>query len=131
MEGVRHSKRDQAESEDETLMLEKEIEERKRMQSEVERIHRQLMDASREAGQAEVATSVLHNVGNVLNSVNVSVSVIGDRLRALRIANIAKAAALLQEHDGDLGYFLTHDNKGRHLPKYLEGLGQDLKAEQA
>jgi len=130
-EEVLHRKRAQAEIEDKKALLENEIEERKRMQSEVERIHRQLMDASREAGQAEVATSVLHNVGNVLNSVNVSVSVIGDRLRGLRVANIAKAAALLQEHDGDLGHFLTQDKKGRHLPKYLEGLGQDLKTEQA
>jgi signal transduction histidine kinase len=127
---VHHRKLAQAEIEDKKAMLEKEIEERKRMQSEIERVHKQLMDASREAGQAEVATSVLHNVGNVLNSVNVSVSVIGDRLRGLRVANLTKAAALLQEHNGDLGDFLTQDKKGRHLPKYLQELGQDLKTEQ-
>src|SRR5882724_504782 len=128
---VLHRKRAQVEIEDKKTLLENEIEERKRMQSEVERVHKQLMDASREAGQAEVATSVLHNVGNVLNSVNVSVSVIGDRLRGLRVANVTRAAALLQEHNGDLGHFLTVDKKGQHLPKYLEELGQDLKTEQA
>ena len=37
---------------------------------------RQLMDASRRSGMADVATAVLHNVGNVLNSVNVSASVV-------------------------------------------------------
>ena len=35
-----------------------------------------MLDASRLAGMAEVATNVLHNVGNVLNSVNVSASLV-------------------------------------------------------
>src|SRR5208282_3721749 len=61
-----------AELRERTLSLEKEIVERKRMQLEVERVHRKLLDASRAAGMAEVATGVLHNVGNALNSVTVS-----------------------------------------------------------
>jgi hypothetical protein len=31
------------------------------------------VEVARKAGMAEVATGVLHNVGNVLNSINVSV----------------------------------------------------------
>ena len=49
----------------------------------------QLMDASRQAGMAEVATSVLHNVGNVLNSVNVASSCIGDSLKKSKAANLS------------------------------------------
>jgi signal transduction histidine kinase len=97
---------------------------------EVERVHRQLVDASRQAGQAEVASSVLHNVGNVLNSVNVSTCLIADRLRKLRLANVSKVAALLQQHSGDLSRFLTEDEKGRQLPNYLENLGHHLVAAQ-
>ena len=42
------------------------ITERKKSEAELEKLHKQLLDASRQAGMAEVATGVLHNVGNVL-----------------------------------------------------------------
>jgi len=109
----------QAELEEQKATLEKEIEERKRMEVEVEHVHRQLIDASRQAGQAEVASGVLHNVGNVLNSVNVSTTLISDRLRNMQITDLAKAADLMQEHNADLGRFLSADERGRKLPGYL------------
>ncbi len=52
------------------------ITERRLAEQELERVHKQLLVASRQAGMAEVATNVLHNVGNVLNSVNVSASLV-------------------------------------------------------
>ena len=127
---VEQRKRAQAEVEGQKSRLETEIEERQRIQIEVERIHRQLLDASRRAGQAEVASSVLHNVGNVLNSVNVSASVIRDRVRHFRLANLSRAAALLRDHSGDLARFLTEDDRGRRLPQYLEELAQQLAQDQ-
>jgi C4-dicarboxylate-specific signal transduction histidine kinase len=110
--------------------LKGEIEERKRAELEVEQIHRQLVDASRLAGQAEVASSVLHNVGNVLNSVNVSTTLVSERLQKLRLSNLAKAAQLLQEHSRDLAAFLTSDERGSRLPEYLLELSQHLRIEQ-
>lgn len=111
--------------------LHNEIEERKRAEAEVDRIHRQLVDASRQAGQAEVASSVLHNVGNVLNSVNVSTTVLTDRLRSLRLDNLGKAVQLLRDNQPDLGRFLSEDAKGRKLPDYFEKLGEHLTEERA
>jgi signal transduction histidine kinase len=110
--------------------LKSEIEERKRMEQEVERVHRQLVDASRMAGQAEVASSVLHNVGNVLNSVNVSTTLLSERLQRLRLTNLAKAADLIQQHVADLGRFFTADDRGRRLPEYLKEVASHLQAEQ-
>ena len=75
-----------------TLELRKEIEQRKRIQAEIESVHRELVEASRRAGQAEVATSVLHNVGNVLNSVNTSASVVAELMRGLPGDGIGKVA---------------------------------------
>ena len=115
---------------EQTQKLQAEVEERKRAQLEIERIHRQLLETSRQAGQAEVAASVLHNVGNVLNSVNVSTSVITERLRNLRIATLAKAAEMMQQHSADLPSFLTQDEKGRRLPEYLLQLSGHLAQEQ-
>ena len=120
----------QTELEHQKATLEKEIEERKRMELEVERVHRQLVDASRLAGQAEVASSVLHNVGNVLNSINVSTSLVNERLQKMPVANLAKAARLIHDHSADLSRFLRTHDKGRKLPAYLEQLAQHLGREQ-
>ena len=120
----------QSELEVQKTELVAEIEERKRMEQEVERIHHELVAASRQAGQAEVASSVLHNVGNVLNSVNVSTSLIRDHLGRLSSSNLDQAAQMIQEHADDLGRFLTTDEKGRHFPRYLSGVSQFLSHEQ-
>jgi hypothetical protein len=55
--------------------------ERKLSDLELERVHKQLMTASRQAGMAEIATNVLHNVGNILNSVNISLSLVAARVK--------------------------------------------------
>jgi signal transduction histidine kinase len=86
----------------------------------------QLAEVSRQASLAEVATGVLHNVGNVLNSVNVSVNVLAEALQRSKAQNLSGIAALLSEHASDLGQFITADPKGRQLPRYLEHLAKDL-----
>ena len=97
----------------------------------IRRNQEELMALSRRAGMAEVATEVLHNVGNVLNSVNVSVAVATNHLRRSRTGNLARVADLLKEHGTDLGRFMTEDPKGRQVPGYLEELSQHLAAEQS
>lgn len=110
--------------------LEAQIVERKRMEAEIQRTHRELVKASREAGMAEVATSVLHNVGNVLNSVNVSTHVLKKRFQQSKITSLKRLAGLFQEHAGDLGGFLARDGKGRQLPGYIGQLAEHFSAEQ-
>ena len=120
----------EAKLEEKTVALEKEIEERKRVQLEVEKTHKELMIASRHAGMAEVATNVLHNIGNVLNSVNVSASLVSDNLKRSKTVNVARVADLMHKHAADLGDFLAHDPKGRQLPAYLDQLAEHLAVEQ-
>lgn len=110
--------------------LEAEIAERKRMEVEVAKTHKELLVTSHQAGMAEVATSVLHNVGNALNSVNISVSLVYDRLRKSKTANITRVADLMRENAADLGAFLAHDPKGQQLPVYLGQLAGHLADEQ-
>jgi PAS domain S-box-containing protein len=99
--------------------------------TERRRLHRELLETSRMAGMAEVATSVLHNVGNVLNSVNISSSILADKVRQSRIPNLEKAVALMRTHESNLAAFLTQDPKGRQLMDYLHSLAAHLAAEQA
>ena len=103
---------------------------RKLAEAELAKAHRKLLEISRQSGMAEVATSVLHNVGNVLNSVNVSCSVISDKLRGSRVTSVAKAADLLQQHAADLGSFFVADPAGRTFPEFLSRLAVRLNEEQ-
>jgi PAS domain S-box-containing protein len=108
----------------------RDITERRQSEEAMERMNRRLLDVSRQAGMAEVATSVLHNVGNVLNSVNVSCSVVSDKLRKSPITGVAKTAEMLQQHQGDLAAFFTNDPTGQKLPGFLTKLAAYLSAEQ-
>jgi len=80
---------------------------------------------------AEVATGVLHNVGNVLNSVNVSATLLLEGLHNSKTPAFAKAVALLREHRDHLGEFLASDPKGKTLPGFLEALSNHFSSEQA
>ena len=112
-----------------TFGVSKDITKQKETEFALERAQRELVDASRLAGMAEVATGVLHNVGNVLNSLNVSASVISAGFKQSKVESLAKVSALLGEHAADLGDFLTNDPKGRRIPEFLESLAVHSLAE--
>ena len=99
--------------------------------TELKKAQEELLCTSRLAGMAEVATGVLHNVGNVLNSVNVSTTVINDQILALQVSGLTKATQLLSEHEAELGTYLTLDPQGKRIPSYLQQLAAVLSGEQA
>jgi len=89
----------------------------------------ELVALSRNAGMAEVATGVLHNVGNVLNSVNVSSNMLIGQLRESRVGNVARVAEMLADPQGGLARFLTEDPRGQQIPAYLASLAEALEEE--
>jgi predicted ATPase/signal transduction histidine kinase len=111
--------------------LEREIVERTRTQEELIAVHRQLVDTARAAGMAEIATGVLHNVGNLLNSVNVSVEVLRERMHASRLPALAQAIELLQANVGALDRFLSEDERGRQILPFLRRLAGRLDEERS
>ncbi len=111
--------------------LQREITERQQAEEALRISQQKLLETSRLAGMAEVATGVLHNVGNVLNSVNVSASLVVEKLRRSKAPKLAKAAALLTQHNGNVGEYLTNDPNGQKLPGYLAKLGDFFIAENA
>jgi signal transduction histidine kinase len=106
-----------------------EAEEAVRRANEQQAAQRQLMENARQAGMAEIATNVLHNVGNVLNSVNVSAELIATRVRDSESVGLARAVKLLDDHASELGPYLTEDPRGKLLPVYLKQLAQALVEE--
>ncbi len=107
------------------------ITKRKLAAVEHDRLNQELIGASRQAGMAEVATGVLHNVGNVLNSVNLSVGLVVEQLRKSKLTSLTRGMQLLHEHRANLAEFLTGDPKGRQLPDFLEAVAEQLIREQA
>jgi PAS domain S-box-containing protein len=102
---------------------------RKEAETRMAELHRNLLDVSRQAGMAEVATGVLHNVGNTLNSVNVSAGLVTERLRGSRVVGLVKATQLVEEHAASLSSFLSEDVRGRQLPSYLVAVSRQLLQE--
>ncbi len=100
-----------------------------RITAELRAAQGELLSSARQAGMAEIANSVLHNVGNVLNSVNVSAALIQTRVRESKVLGLSQAVQLMTEHAADLGGFLDRDAKGRRLPDYLRKLADALLRE--
>ncbi len=107
-----------------TFGISRDITALKEAQAEVERTHRRLVDMSRMAGMAAVASEILHNVGNVLTSVNTSCSIAIEYLQQCDLSKLAKVSELLKENTGRLDEFLTTDPKGRFIPDYLGAVAQ-------
>jgi PAS domain S-box-containing protein len=99
----------------------------KEAETTLEETHKRLAHTSRMAGMAEVATDILHNVGNVLNSVNVSCSMVMERLQESPATNLARIPQMLRDQAGKLDAFLTTDPKGKKIPDYLGTLAKSIE----
>ncbi|MCY1074979.1 two-component system sensor histidine kinase NtrB [Archangium lansingense] len=110
-------------------LFSRDISERKEAEARLAELHRNLVEVSRHAGMAEIATGVLHNVGNTLNSVNVSANLVVERLRGSRVTGLERAVELLRENASRLGTFLEEDARGRQFPAYLAALSGQLTQE--
>jgi C4-dicarboxylate-specific signal transduction histidine kinase len=97
--------------------------------TDVKQMQSQLVEVAHRAGMTEIAAGVLHNVGNVLNSVNVSVSVINDNVRKSKVPSVARVAALMKEHSPAFAA-ASADPKVSRIPEYLGLLADSLAEEQ-
>ncbi|MFB0553893.1 MAG: PAS domain S-box protein [Phycisphaerae bacterium] len=113
-----------------SVHIAKDITERKQAEAELKAAQEKLIETAHRAGMAEVAADVLHNVGNVLNSINVSTTVIREKVTSSELANLEKVASIINEHTDDLGTFLTEDPQGKHIPVYLTEVSKCLTDEQ-
>ncbi len=112
-----------------TFGISQDITAAKQVEHTLEKTRKELLDASRQAGMAEVATGVLHNVGNVLNSLNVSTAVVSSGLQESKTDSLAKAVELLLQNRSRLSEFLTQDAKGSRLPDLLAALSTHFSTE--
>jgi len=113
-----------------TRELEAQQTERGQAAARAEVLQRELLTVSRMAGMAEVATGVLHNVGNVLTSLNVSVGVMSEKIRSSKVSALSRSVDLFAHQPGGLPAFLATD-KGKLFPQYLASMAEHLSDENA
>lgn len=101
-----------------TLVI-RNITERKQSEEKLAELNKQLISVARRAGMAEVATSVLHNVGNVLNGINVSVSLIQEKLKKTEMARFAVIANFLKENKKGEAFFGVENVKVTECFNYI------------
>ncbi len=106
----------------------RDVSERKEAERELQQAHQALLESTRLAGMSEVATTVLHNVGNVLNSINISLDFLEETNRNSKIPMVRRSAELLEEHADDLAQFMA-SSKGTAFRRYLGELAQYLEQE--
>jgi signal transduction histidine kinase len=87
--------------------------------------------AARRAGMADIATSVLHNIGNVLNSTNTSVALMQENIDNSKAQSLEKVADILTKHSEDLSQFLSADPAGKNIPNFIKILSDELKKERS
>lgn len=112
-----------------TLELSDQIAAKDKAHKDLQQAQQKLIELSRLSGMAEVATGVLHNVGNALNSINVSATLIAERMNALRIDQLRDATAMLAEKNGQLAEFLVSDPRGQRVIPYLAKLSGHMQKE--
>jgi len=89
-------------------------------------LQQQLRESSHQAGMAEMATGILHNVGNVLNSLGIANTTARRELKTLRLDKLMQVSTLLRDNRDRLADFLTNDERGRHLPDYMLALSDQI-----
>lgn len=102
---------------------------RKKAEKKIAALHQRLLVTARQAGMADLATAVLHNIGNILNSANVSLNMVQESISCSHLKQLVAVLELLKEHQHKLGDYLTHDPKGHLIPEYLIAACDVLKTE--
>jgi PAS domain S-box-containing protein len=114
-----------------TFGLSRDVTETKRIEFTLEKAHQDLVQASRTAGMVGIATGVLNNVSTMLNSMDVSATVIANGLRRAKAESLKKISSLMRDHAADLGRFLSQDPRGRLVPEFIESLAHHAADERA
>ena len=78
-------------------------------------------------GRLEIVETILHNIGNAINSVTVGMNVLQDNLVGNQLIHRFSALAdLVQAHQNDWGDYITNDPKGQQVLPFMIALAKDF-----
>jgi len=98
--------------------------------AELKQTQQELLEAAHSAGKAELAINVLHNIGNALNSVNITIQGNNDIIEGSKVNALQKTNKLIQDQPNIIDY-LAHDNIGIKIIPIIDKLTKKLVSEQA
>lgn len=107
------------------------ITKQKNYEENIHKAHRQMIEVSRQAGMSEVATSVLHNVGNILNSMIISLETLNNASSKNYPNKLSLVSQMLEDNRDQLSVFLSEDEKGKLIPNYIAELAKIMSADHA
>ncbi|MEX2463563.1 MAG: two-component regulator propeller domain-containing protein [Balneolaceae bacterium] len=96
---------------------------------ELESTKDELIQQAHKAGMADIASGVLHNVGNILASINTSAALIEDIVQRSKIDGFVQANRLLKENIDHIDEFISKDPKGKGLLDYYLKLEKPITTE--
>ncbi len=102
---------------------------RKQAEENIASLNQQLVSSARKAGMADVATSMLHNVGNILNSANVGLSLICESYDHSIVNKILTVLEMMKDNQQNLNIYLFNDEKGKLILPYLISAYEDFNKE--
>ncbi|BCA96033.1 sensor histidine kinase [Legionella antarctica] len=105
------------------------IQKNKIAEEKIKDLNQKIFSTARRAGMAEVATNILHNIGNILNSSNTSISLLKSSFCQNYMKKLFKIIEMMSQHKEDMGYFLINDPKGQLIPEYLVVLSKKILEE--
>ena len=94
-------------------------------------LQKELVEAAHVAGMSEIASGILHNVGNLLNSIGTSTEALNKTLEQSKISSLKRIVGMLENNAENLSAFLATDPKGKKLPEMLKALAGVLDNERA
>ena len=89
-----------------------------------------LVETARSAGMSEIATGILHNIGNVLNSMNVSANMVAQRVKDSKLVKLTRLSQMVESKGDALGDFIQNDPKGQRVAPYLSEVTRLMTVEQ-
>ncbi|CAM2009776.1 ATP-binding protein [Acanthopleuribacter pedis] len=86
-----------------------------------------LRELAAQAEVSKVANGLIHNLGNLFNSINISTQTLVEVVRDSKIPELLKANRLFLRNLDNIGDYVTKDPAGRYLPEFYRSVGDFLK----
>lgn len=105
------------------------INNRKESEIKIKQLNSALLTTARLAGMSEVATTILHNIRNLLNSINISLVTIKQNLIHLHYKKLSAVVDMMNNNLQQLNNFFINDPKGKLILPFLKKLVEILEKE--
>lgn len=107
----------------------RDITQKKAADEKLERLHQESVVLSRRAGMADVATNVLHNIGNALTSTSTSSTRLNDQVAQRERVDLGRLLELLPAEPHEMRRFMNEDKRAELVRPYLERVNNRLRTE--